>query len=512
MRLTPLILTICLVVLMLGNANALAQDVQLIENELRIFSVHNLKRVAVGDPNIADLTVLSDKELMLIAKKAGNTSLIVWDQTGQHSFNIRVIKEDLEKVAQRIRELLVSSDIRGVRVKKEEDKIYVIGEVLGQRELDKINDILNPLKKDVVNLIKLKERQPLVEIDVNVLEISIDDLKNLGMDWSNYLPLRYTEPSTAKGDIPKLWTVFRWDRSAIDARLNFLIEEDKARTLANPKLIALSGKEASFLVGGEVPYVTEKEESRTTVEWKEYGVNLKIRPIVNAKNEIRIEIKAEVSDLGTSVVEQGFSIPSITTRKVETELFLDEGNTVFLAGLIKNIDNRNIDRLPWLSKVPILGELFKSKYFRDRRTELVISITPRIIGERATPDYINSEMLKHESVLAAQRAFPLYSEEASPLTYYSHMIEDIIAHNVVYPDDAGQAQQEGIVKIDLCLLSNGQLKKTKIKESSGFGVLDQAALAAVQEQAPYPSFPSQVTQKELWLTVPVVFKSFTKNE
>jgi TonB family protein len=293
-----------------------------------------------------------------------------------------------------------------------------------------------------------------------------------------------------------------------------LIEQDKARTLANPKLICLSGKEAAFLVGGEVPYVIQSEDNRTTVEWKEYGVNLRIRPIVNSKNEIKTEITAEVSNLdwGNAVSHEGFTIPAMTKRKVETELFLDEGDTVFFAGLIKNDDSRNIERIPWLSKIPILGELFKSTDFRDERTELVISLTPRIIGEKATPDYITSEMLKHESVLAAQRAFPLYSEEASPLTYYSHMIEDIIAHNIVYPSDAGQAQQEGIVKIDLCLLSNGQLKQVKIKESSGFSVLDQAALAAVQEQAPYPSFPSQVTQRELWLTVPVVFKSYLKNE
>ena len=150
--------------------------------------------------------------------------------------------------------------------------------------------------------------------------------------------------------------------------------------------------------------------------------------------------------------------------------------------------------------------------FRDKRTELVISITPRIIGEKASPGYISSEMLKHERLLAVQRAFPAYSEESSPLTYYSHMIEDIIAHNVVYPGQAHQAKLEGIVKIDLCLLFNGQLKDAKIKESSGFSALDQAALAAVQEQTPYPSFPSQVSQKELWLTVPIVFKSYLKNE
>ena len=513
MRLRLLILLICLMALAWGEASALVQDVQLVENELKVFPVRKLRRVAIGDPTIADVTVLSDRELMLVAKKSGATSLIIWEESGQRSFNIHVIKKDLEKVAQRIRELLVSSDVRGVRVKKEQDNVYVIGEVLNQRQADKVEDVLKPFK-DTANLVRIKERQPLVEIDVNVLEVSIDDLKRLGMDWSNSLPLRYSEPSTTGGDIPKLWKVFSWDRTTIDARLNFLIEQNKARTLANPKLICLSGKEASFLVGGEVPYVTEREEGKTSVEWKEYGVNLKIKPLVNAKNEIKTEITAEVSNLdwGNAVSHAGFTIPAMTKRKVQTELFLDEEDTAFFAGLIKNADSRNIERVPWLSKVPILGELFKSTDFRDERTELVISITPRIIGEKATPDYISSEMLKHERLLAVQRAFPAYSEESSPLTYYSHMIEDIIAHNVVYPGQAHQAKLEGIVKIDLCLLFNGQLKEAKIKESSGFSALDQAALAAVQEQAPYPSFPSQVSQKELWLTVPVVFKSYLKNE
>ncbi|MBU3933749.1 MAG: pilus assembly protein N-terminal domain-containing protein, partial [Candidatus Omnitrophica bacterium] len=163
MKLKPLFLTICLIVLAAGEAAALTQNAQLVVNELKVFQVYKLKRVAVGDPAIADVTVLSERELMLIAKKAGATSLIIWDEAGQRSFNITVIGKDLEKIAQRIRGLLISSDIRGVRVKTEEDNIYVMGEVLNQRELDKVKDALAPFA-NVVNLVNLKERQPLVEI------------------------------------------------------------------------------------------------------------------------------------------------------------------------------------------------------------------------------------------------------------------------------------------------------------------------------------------------------------
>lgn len=514
MKLKMLVLTVCLVAFVSAEATALQQEIRMIAKELKLFPVKGLRRVAVGEPKVADVTVVSERELMLVANDAGTTSLIIWDESGQRSFNIVVIEQDLERVAQRIRELLVSSDIVGLRVKAEQEKAYVIGDVLTQRELDEVNEIIKPFDK-AINLVKLKERQPLVEIDVSVLEVSFEDLKKLGMDWSNKLPIKYTESSYIDGKTPKLWKMFEWNRTTIDAWLYLLIEEDKARTLANPKLITLSGKEAKFLVGGEVPYVVQKEELQTTVEWREYGVTLKIAPLVNTKNEIRTKIEAEVSDLDWSnaISHAGYSMPALKKRKVETELFLNEGDIVFLAGLIKNDDSRNIDRIPWLSRVPILGELFKSTDFRDNRTELVISISPHIASEGAYSPSTTSRMLKEEeAMLAAQRGFSSYSAEDSPLTYYSHMIEDIIARNVAYPDASRQAQEEGIVKIDLSLLANGQLEQATILESSGSKMLDQAALTAVKEQAPYPSFPAQLKQKQLRLTVPVVFKSYVNNE
>ena len=516
MKLKFFVLTICLVVLATSGVDAGTQNLQLLLNELKVFPVYRITRVAVGDPAIADVTVLSERELLLMAKKAGTTSLIIWDEPGQRSFTITVIEMDLERIAQRIEALFVSANIHGVRLKTEEDNVYVIGEVLTQRELDKIGDVLAPFA-NVVNLVNLRERQPLIEIDVNVSEVAFDDLKKLGLDWSTALPIQYSEPTVdVEGKMPKLWRVFRWDRSTVTAKLNFLIEEGKARTLANPKLVTLSGEEASFLVGGEVPYVTLAggAGATTKVEWKEYGIALKILPFVNAKNEIRTRIKAEVSDLdwGNAVLQEGFRIPGLTKREVRTELFLNEGDSVFLAGLIKGEDSHRVAKLPWLSKVPILGELFKSTDFRDKRTELVISITPGIIGEKASPGYISQEMLKQEAVLSARKGFSEYSEEkGSPLAYYTRMIGDIIASNIVYPKSAGDTQQEGVVKIDLELLSNGQLKEVRIKESSGSHILDRAALSAVREQAPYPPFPSKLAQNELRLTVPVVFKSYVRN-
>lgn len=526
MKPKPLIATICTILMLVNPEVRAEEEVRLMVNELKVFPVYKLERVAVGDPKIADVSILSEREVMLIGKGQGTTGLIIWDESGKRPFKIAVGKKDLEKIAQRIRALFVSSDIHRVKVTAEEENIYVIGEVLSQRELDKIKDILTPFS-NVVNLVKQKERQPLVEIDVQVLEIAYDDLNRLGLSWTSLLPITYTEPSETRtpgsaydpkghitGKVPKLWRVFKWDRSTINAKLNFLIQDNKARTLANPKLVTLSGKEASFLVGGEVPYVTVETEGRTSVQWKDYGVNLKINPLVTAKDEINTQIEAEVTDLdwANAVTHQGYSIPAVKKREVQTELFLNQGDTIFLAGLIKNEDSRNVDRLPWLSKVPILGELFKSTAFTDKRTELVISISPKIIGEKADPKYFARGMTEEEAILAGQQQFSVYSEEDSPLAYYSQMIEDIITHAVVYPAEAKEANIEGIVKIALCLSSDGRLTEARIKQSSGFKALDGAALGAVQGAAPYPAFPSQIGRQELRLTIPVVFKRYVRNE
>ena len=312
--------------------------------------------------------------------------------------------------------------------------------------------------------------------------------------------------------IVEIWRSFEWDRNALDARINMLIQEDKARTLANPKLVTLSGKEASFVVGGEIPYVTVETEGRTRVEWRDYGVGLKILPVVNADRAIRTTIEAEVSDLdwANAVEEQDHRIPAVKKRSAQTEIMLNDGDTIIIGGLIKNEDSRNVDRLPWLSKVPILGELFKSTAFRDKRTELVISLTPKLIGLSARPEDVSGEMEQQESFLGAETH--VAAKEQAPFAFYASLIEDIISRNLVYPDEAREAQQEGVVEVDLRLSADGQLQEAQIRQSSGFNALDQAALSAVEDISPYPSFPPQITQKVLRLTIPVVFKAYVKND
>ncbi|MBN3038964.1 MAG: TonB family protein [Candidatus Omnitrophica bacterium] len=507
-----LLIAICLLAAILAGPGAFAQEeeVKLLVNELKVFPVVKLSRVAVGNPEVADVTVLNEREVMLVAQEDGVTTLIIWDEQGKREYNIIVKKKDIEDDVQRIKNLFTASNIEDLGLTVEKGNIYIMGEVANQVQLEKVKNILGSFD-NTVNLTRVRDRQPLIEIDVNVLEVAFDDLKRLGVNWNELQPITYSEPSghDIDGKTPKLWRIFRWDRTTIDARLNLLIQEDRARTLANPKLTTLSGKEASFLVGGEVPYVTVETEGRTKVEWKDYGVNLTINPEATSANEIRTQLLAEVTglDWGNAVTQDGYNIPALRKREVQTELFLSQGDTIFLAGLIKNDDSRNVDRLPWLGKVPILGELFKSTQFRDERTELVISISPRIVAEPVMASAVPLAPVTQAALKEQDRKM-----EASLVTPYAEKIGELISANVVYPEQAQQANQEGVVKVDMHLLSSGNLKDAKIKESSGYDLLDNSALLAVLGQAPYPPFPSNITQKELRLTIPVVFKSYVKNE
>ena len=161
--------------------------------------------------------------------------------------------------------------------------------------------------------------------------------------------------------------------SDFEARLNLLLADGRARILANPHLVCESGESASFLAGGEIPIVILTPETRT-VEWKTYGIILKLQPKMDAGNKIRTQISAEIStvDHGSGSSQ----IPSFLTRRVTTHFSGPAGGTVMLSGLIKSEIAKDVAKIPLLGQIPVLGELFKSRSFRESESELAIFITP----------------------------------------------------------------------------------------------------------------------------------------
>ena len=532
------------------------EEVELLIGDLKVFPVEGLKRVAVGDPDVADVSIISDKEIMLMAKSEGMTTLVIWDKAGKRSFAIKVVAEDIDELVEQIKRLLKANGIEGVTVKVEGQKVFLVGEVVRPRDIVQIKEIIAPFPQ-VVNLVRVRFRKPLVQINAEVVEVGRDDLKKLGIRWLRSFPIKYDWSATI--DIPSLSDLTTKTEGSISlapldgmteggllARLDFLISEGKARELSSPSIVTLSGEEASIIVGGEIP-ISLIGEDEVEVEWKEYGIILKIKPTVIAEDEIRTDIKAEVS--APDWTREVMGVPAFTTKTAETNLILKSGDMIIIGGLITSEETKTLDRVPFLSKIPILGELFKSTEVIEGETELIIAVTPRSIelGQAEEAEFREEKIFKGADVTDEEHALsegpaeegdrsvtppvrcklsnevkrlesrldePWSSEDlklASPDTQgygliYIRLLQAKISQGMIYPEPAMRAGWEGEVILGLCLSSDGTLEDIVVARSSGIQALDRAAIEAVKEQAPYPPFPPELKKKGLWVNIPVVYK------
>lgn len=291
-----------------------------------------------------------------------------------------------------------------------------------------------------------------------------------------------------------------------------LATEGKANTLARPKLVVLSGKEAEINVGGEIPILTIAE-GEPKVEYKEYGIILSILPETTENGSIKTQLRVEVSEVdwtnaitATSGISGDtvatYEIPAFTKRTATTELFLKEGEVLFIAGLIKNNESKNISKLPGLGDVPILGTLFRSTRFQEGQTELVITLTPKIVNSEENkpkePKIVKLQML---SVTGEK----VYGEETmvSPsMSEYLTFIQKMILNNITLPRDVEILAQGATLTLKIHLSADGTLLDARILNSSGYYKIDEAILETVKNLS-YPRFPEGAEEEEVWVTIPI---------
>ena len=297
---------------------AAQERVQLSIGESRIINVDSPRKIAVGDPKVADIKAVSEKEILLIGKSGGNTTLIIWDKDNvQSTSQVLVLPSDLEK--------------------------------------------------------------QMVEINVQVLEIKKSNVSDLGINWSDTVKAL----DIAEGGIPPLFQVGDLGRlEKIEFKLNSLVKNGYARILAKPRLLAVSGSKASFLSGGQIP-VLYQDQSRLTVDWKDYGVKLDIKPSADLAENINCEIRVEASNIDSSngANYNGNIIPAIKTRWANTSIYVKKGGTQVLGGLMQTEETRREEGIPFLSDLPLLGLLFKYSHIEKTDSELVIFVTPSLTGK-----------------------------------------------------------------------------------------------------------------------------------
>jgi TonB family protein len=425
---------------------------------------------------------------------------------------VRVFEEDLAKLKKRLEDLFATAGLRGVyfQVGEQERKVFVLGEV-PLRKKDIVTQLLENFRNRIIDLVTFKEDNPLVEIDVQVMEIAKTVIDKLGISWSQSITFNEATPGShtlirQAADLIKAVGQSRFDRTALTATLNILEQDNLARTLARPKLVALSGKEAKILVGGEVPILSSVSVSSgtttTAVDYVEYGIKLNIKPEVKETGDIQCGLEIEIKTIDSSTaltVQTGQSIstttPGFKTRTVSSELYLKNNETIFLAGLIDNEQSNNLQQVPGWGACRFSGRSLGPRTSRSEIPSLWFSDT------KVSP---YGDML--QDVESASRSKAPAGESEEPADAYMRIVQETILKNVSYPVEAQRANLSGEVVLSLHLLSNGQLVGVMVSESSGHKLLDKAAVYTVKRLAPYPAFPKGLLLKEIWVEVPITYQ------
>jgi len=385
--------------------NVFADDItELYVGEIKILQVDGIKRIAVGNASLLSTSLLTNGQLLIIGEATGDTNIHIWFNDGSEDDKTVRIKEGygtLAHKADEVRTLL--KDVNGLNVRVVGERIVLSGridqtyeEALGTvagafPEIMDLSQKLDPTQYDVLDLPNNK----MVFMNIKITEFNKNYLETLGIQWDNPIsgPAAALALDAVDNDVfrvqsqsPSLSGLDPGAATAplgyfgiateISSRINFAVNSGHALILAQPRLATRSGGEASFLAGGEIPLQTTNSLGSSNVTFKEFGISLTLKPEVDQNDNIRASVSTEVSAVDNSVAVQG--IPGFLTRKTTTDISMHSGETLVISGLINQQASKDIARLKFLSDIPILGELFKSKTFRDQKSELVIFVTPTV--------------------------------------------------------------------------------------------------------------------------------------
>lgn len=377
-------------------ASLSAPDLYLFKGESVIVPVNRLVRTAVGDPEVLTVNVLSQSELLVTAKAPGRTSLITWEEgKGRTIRTVGVSMSTTDRVIQLAQVL----DDQGIKVSFVGDKSVVLeGSVPTEEERTRAGLIAAGAAETVVNLIELGNPNQIL-IKVRMVELNNRDREDLfrqlgagtrtenGDFTFNILGDIFNPNSPGGGlfDISLKPGIVNSDNvgdlnfDAIDLLLNMLETERRARVLSQPNIVTLSGHQAKFRVGGEVPYTFRNENGFNVVDFREFGIELITTPVADSNGNIKVSLNPTVRTVDNSLAVAG--IPGFRTRTVTTDVQLKDGHTLVIGGLIQREVSVTKSKVPILGDIPLIGELFKSKSTLDDETELLIFLTPSILKD-----------------------------------------------------------------------------------------------------------------------------------
>lgn len=387
-----------------------------------------ITRLAVGNPDIADVKLLSNNDFLVVGKKAGSTSLIVWSNGQREEYSVYVSGDD-EGTERAIQKAI---GYPGVKVQMMNGKVLLRGKVKNQYEHDTAVKIAqfymgsgggaNDAKdtkgtitdSNVIDLLDMTAPSQ-IRLEAQIIEINTSNEKDLGIQyWTPALGDNTSGSSSnsnssdiTRGSAGLFYAGENFKNNSrggtlgwfgrrisnVNASLQALITTGKARILSRPSITTMSGQKANILIGGRIPIPTSAGDGEISIDWREYGIRLNIEPVVDAENKITSKVHAEVStlDYGHGVKENDFTIPALASREADAVINVRSGMTMAIGGLLNSEDGKTITKIPLLGDIPIIGQFFRhTTKTRDNR-ELVILITPTLVADD-TPVSMSQKM------------------------------------------------------------------------------------------------------------------------
>lgn len=374
----------------------------LVGRSIVISSPARIKRVSLADPNIAEAIVVSPTQVLVNGRTPGGVSLIIWDESDQsQAFEVSV-DIDVLGLSQKIHEVFPSED---VHIETSRDVVMLSGKISTSAVADKILEVVKNTTPKVTSLMQVPRapagqillqvrfaevnRSAVSQLGFNLL--SLPGAKNVGViSTQQFAPPQLVDRTGGAAStigLSDLLNIFIF-RPDIDfaATIKALEARNALEILAEPNLMTESGKEASFLAGGEFPFPILQSSGGTgfagiTIQFKEFGVRLNFTPTLTPDGQIHLKVKPEVSslDFTNALTLQGFVIPAIASNRVESEMELTDGQSFAIAGLLDNRVTEQLQKIPGIGNIPILGKLFQSRNVNKSKNELLIVVTPRIV-------------------------------------------------------------------------------------------------------------------------------------
>ncbi len=375
-----------------------------------------LQRVLVSNPAVIQVVTTSPRQVVVSARGVGASSLILWDESGRS--RLLDVLADLDVTALRDG-IQMAFPSEPIQVQAEGDRLIVSGQASGQEVIDSVLKMTDVLSKNIVNSMTLAapphEKQILLE--VKFAEIDRTKLDQLGLNLLStgltntpgaLSTQQFSGPALGGGHIqgtigallPGTTTsftindilnifLFRPDIN-LGATIRALQQKSVLQILAEPNLLAMNGKPARFLAGGEFPFPVVQGGTNftaVTIQFRPFGVRLEFTGFITKENAIRLQVSPEVStlDFTNALSIAGFLVPAISTRRAETEVELKDGQSFGIAGLLDQRTQAQLNKIRGIGEIPILGELFRSKSINRSRTELLVLVTPRITDPTRTP-------------------------------------------------------------------------------------------------------------------------------